>query len=440
MSSPLPLTVYALVNVPANALAFDPYSQLLYLTVPSTSTTITGNSVVSVNPASAATGTPVAVGSQPTVMGETTDGKYLYISLSGANSIAQFNLLTQSLTATIPVSGSGGFFSGSFAPVWIAAMPGTDTSLALSQPNEGGVFGIFDISGSTGTFRSKFSQIYGGDDPVFADASHIYAYDEETSGAEFYRYSVDSTGVTETDGTTLKGMGGFNGSIQLANGVVYGAGGGIINPSTTPPSQIATLALIDFYGSGTTPEGDGFYADPSLGKEFIMLENLAGTSAYGLTRYDLSSYLPEAVLPMPSSLGSVGNSWTIRRWGQDGLALLVAQEDYSTDKTTTSLLLMRGPFVTPQELSAEAAATLTASSSTTLAHGSGNTVLTLTGTNFLPGVGVSWNGSYRTTTRVDANHVTIDLPASDLANTGSATVVATNPGASGSNGLSITID
>ncbi len=31
----------------------------------------------------------------------------------------------------------------------------------------------------------------------------------------------------------------------------------------------------------------------------------------------------------------------------------------------------------------------------------GNTLLTLTGSNFLPGVAVTWNGSYRTTTIVD---------------------------------------
>ena len=53
-----------------------------------------------------------------------------------------------------------------------------------------------------------------------------------------------------------------------------------------------------------------------------MLENLAGTSAYGLVRYDLKSYLPETVLSMPSSLSGVESTWTMQRFGQDGLALL----------------------------------------------------------------------------------------------------------------------
>jgi hypothetical protein len=67
-------------------------------------------------------------------------------------------------------------------------------------------------------------------------------------------------------------------------------------------------------------------------------------------------------------------------------------------------------------------------------------MLTLTGSNFLPGVAVTWNGSYRTTTIVDANHVSVAIPASDLTNTGTGSLVATNPGASASNTLQITIN
>ncbi|WP_433967514.1 hypothetical protein [Tunturiibacter gelidiferens] len=97
----------------------------------------------------------------------------------------------------------------------------------------------------------------------------------------------------------------------MANGLVYGGAGGIANPSTTPPSQIATLPLFDFYGSGDTAPGVGNVPDRSLQKEFLMLENTAGTWAYGLVRYDLTTYLPEAVLGMPASASSVESNWTM---------------------------------------------------------------------------------------------------------------------------------
>jgi hypothetical protein len=319
-------------------------------------------------------------------------------------------------------------------------MPGVDTTLAIGVSNGWGNFGIFDISGNTGKFRQNLSGIYDGVKPVFADASHLYAFDSQTSGAEFYRYSVDANGLTLIDGTTLNGMGGFNGSLQLANGLVYGVGGGIANPSTTPPSQVATLPLIDFYGSGSNGYGSAALADPSIQKEFLMLANTAGTWAYGLVRYDLTRYLPETYLMMPPVFSSVTSAWTLLRWGQDGMALLSSSQNYATNQPATQLMLLRGPFVTPQILQTGSAASLASSSASSLSHGTGNTILTLTGTNFLPGVAVTWNGRYRTTTIVDSTHITVAIPASDLAATGSGSLVATNPGAPASNSITITIN
>jgi hypothetical protein len=67
-------------------------------------------------------------------------------------------------------------------------------------------------------------------------------------------------------------------------------------------------------------------------------------------------------------------------------------------------------------------------------------MLTLTGSNFIPGVAVTWNGSYRTTTIVDATHLSVAIPSSDLAAKGSVQIAATNPGASSSNELTITVN
>jgi hypothetical protein len=302
-----------------------------------------------------------------------------------------------------------------------------------------GNFGIFDVSGNTGSFRPNLSGIYSGVNPVFADATHLYAYDSQTSGAEFYRYTIDSNGLTLTDGTTLNGLGGYSGSFALAGGFVYGASGGVANPLTTPPSQIATMSLPDFYQSGISGYGVAVVADASTQKDFLILENTAGTWAYGLVRYDTNLYLPESTLIMPQTASGVLSGWTMLRWGQDGLALL-SKANGSIGQTTSEILLLRGPFVTPQLLGTNSAASLTSSSYGSITHGAGNTLLTLTGTNFTPGVAVTWNGSYRTTTIVDATHVTVAIPASDLANSGTGTLVATNPGGPASNTLQITIN
>lgn len=441
VSQLLPLTIYDLVNVPANGIAFDPYSQVLFATVPSAAAHIAGNSVVGINPTTGAMGKPVFVGSQPTVIAETSDGKYLYINLSGANRLAQFDLEQRRLIATIPVTLTQGGYTSSVSADWLAAMPGSDTALAINAEGEGGTFGIFDVKGKTGKFRPKMSGTYDGSNPVFASASRIYAYDNQTTGAEFYRYDVNEDGVTVIDGTTLDGMGGFGGLLDLgSNGLVYGSGGGIVNPFTTTPSQIATLPSIDFAGSGSSGAGDGNIADASLQKEFMMLENLAGTSAFGLVRYNLSTYVPEAILNFPQSLSGASSAWTMLRFGQDGLALLSAGENYATDQIASTLIVLRGPFVAPQLLTKDSAAKLTSSSATSIPVGTGNTILKVTGSNFQPGVAVTWNGNYRTTTIVDAKHLKVNIPATDLAHAGEATLVATNPGAPASNALHTTID
>jgi sugar lactone lactonase YvrE len=429
VSAITPLTIYDVVNVPANDILFDPYAQFLYATIPSTSTSLTGDSVVSINPYTGVVGTPVPVGSQPTAMAETADGNDLYISLSGSNTVAQYSLLHQTLSQTLSFSGA----PANSAATALAVMPGTDTTLAVDFS---GSDGIMDISGSVGTFRHSFANA---SFPTFGSASELYTYDNFSTGEEFYRYSINAGGLTLIDGTTLDGMGGFSGGFQLVDGLVYGAGGGIANPSTTPPSQIASLPLADFYGSGDIGPGVASSPDPSLQKDFLMLENDAGTWAYGLTRYDLKTYLPEAVLGMPAPASGVDANWTMLRFGQDGLALL-SYDNIGISPAVSELILLRGPFIAPLELGTNTAASLSSSSATTVAHGSGNTMLTLTGSNFLPGVAVTWNGAYRTTTIVDATHVTVAIPASDLASAGTAALVATNPGAAASSALHVTIN
>jgi hypothetical protein len=436
ISQELPLTIYALLNVPASGMLFDPFSQQLYATVPSTSTTVAGNSVVSIDPITAKASTPVLVGSEPDVMTETTDGNYLWIGLSGAQSITQFDLLHQKVTAIVPLAVAQSGSVNSVTANWLVAMPGADNTLAVSLAGSPANFGIFDVSGNTGTFRTNFSAYYsGGSDPVFADATHVYA-DNQNSGSPFYRYAVDANGLTLLDATTLNGM---SGPIQLANGVVFGGSGGIANPQTTPPSQIAVLSPVDFYQSGNNSYEVGVVPDASTNKEFVMLENVAGTWGYALARYDTVHYVPETWVPMPASTNNSSTIWTMLRWGQDGLALLASVNGQSYPQGASAILLLRGPFVTPQLLDTGTAATLSSSSASSLTHGAGNTILALTGSNFAPGVAVTWNGSYRTTTLLDATHVTVAIPASDLASIGSATLIATNPGGPTSNALSITI-
>ncbi len=433
-SEALPFSIYQLVNVPANAMTYDPFTRKLYAVLPSTSTSLTGNSIVAIDPTTGSVSTPIVVGSEPNLLSETSDGKYLYIGLSGAKSLGRFNLLTQSLDLTLPLPPDPSYASNPAAAFAIATVPGSDTSLAVETNSFYGI-GILDISGSTGTFRPNSSFSYAGDYPVFVDATHFYAYDTADSGAEFYRYSVDANGVKLIDGTTLDGMGGFGGQFAVDGGLVYGSGGGIVNPATTPPSQVAVLQL------GAGPYGTGLYGGGAIpyaaeSKSFNVAVNTAGTALSFLDRFDTQHFTLEQQIPFPTSDdGSVAGT----RWGQDGLAYIIPTSNSSPGAQPSQIFLIRGPFVLPAEAASNPAATLSSTDHNSITAGSGNVTVTVTGSGFLPGATVFWNGSARTTNYVDSGHLAVAIPASDVQAAGTGTLSCENPGSGASNTIDITV-
>jgi uncharacterized protein (TIGR03437 family) len=66
--------------------------------------------------------------------------------------------------------------------------------------------------------------------------------------------------------------------------------------------------------------------------------------------------------------------------------------------------------------------------------GSGAFTLTITGTNFVTGAVVRWNGNDRPTTLVSSTQVTAAIPASDIASAGTATIIVFNPLSTGGGG------
>jgi hypothetical protein len=77
------------------------------------------------------------------------------------------------------------------------------------------------------------------------------------------------------------------------------------------------------------------------------------------------------------------------------------------------------------------APTISSISPATAVAGSGNFTLTITGTNFVNGSVVRWNGSDRTTTFVSSTQLTAAIPASDVATAGTANVTVFNPAPGG---------
>jgi hypothetical protein len=84
------------------------------------------------------------------------------------------------------------------------------------------------------------------------------------------------------------------------------------------------------------------------------------------------------------------------------------------------------------------APTISSISPATAVAGSGNFTLTITGTNFVNGSVVRWNGSDRTTTFVSSTQLTAAIPASDIATAGTANVTVFNPAPGGGESGAVT--
>jgi hypothetical protein len=83
-SSNLALTVFHKISLDMNHLLYDPFTRKIYVTIPSTATQVTGNSIVAIDPATGQLASPVNMGSEPNRLAESDDGVFLYAGIDGA--------------------------------------------------------------------------------------------------------------------------------------------------------------------------------------------------------------------------------------------------------------------------------------------------------------------------------------------------------------------
>jgi trimeric autotransporter adhesin len=412
----LPVTFYAALGVDVTKMLYEPFSRKIFATVPSSATQLTGNSIVTIDPAAASIGTPVNVGSQPTALALSDDGRYVFIILNGSNSITRFNIAANATDLTFPLGMDN--YGGQLSARGLAVAPGNPNLLAVDFGSGSGD-GLVDISGNTATRRANLSGAYTGSGITFADSTHVYTYDSDTTGAEFYRWNVTATGLSQIDATTLNGMGGFLGTLQYAQGKVFGVSGGVVNPSTTPPSMLGQFSFFN---------ATGLAADPWNGEVFFLgcstTYYCSSPNANEIQAFDVATYLPINAIP----LSFQGQLDTLVRWGSDGLAFRTSADFWSAG--SNRVIILRGPVVTPQLGVAHATGTVTSVSPNSATAGSvSGFYVTVTGSGFVQGATARWNGSDRTTYFVDSSHLSVAIPATDIQSAGTASLTVKNPGA-----------
>ncbi len=250
---------------------------------------------------------------------------------------------------------------------------------------------------------------------------------------------------------TVIGTGFVNGSVVRVNGqdrqTTFSSSSQLV--ATVLPSDITAGGSVSITVVNPAPGGGVSNAagltvinpTPAI-SSFNPVAIAAGSEAFTLNVLG-SGFVPGAIVnwngsPRPTTFGASGQvsaQITAEDVATAGSASVTVVNPAPGGGTSSALsfTISSQPNPTP---------TLTSLSPNSIAAGSQAFDLTVTGTNFVPGSVVNWNGSPRVTTFVNDTQLTAQITFTDVATQGAASVTVVNPapGGGASSALTFTIN
>jgi hypothetical protein len=286
----------AVLRVPIRTrqLAYDSTRGLLYGSVPSTAAAF-GNSIVALDPTSGQVRWSVPIGSEPSQLALSDDGRFLYVGLLGAQNVARVDLASR--VKDLEFSLGQGTLGPSFAED-LVVLPGDGRSVVVSRrnaccsPRHDGVT-IYD----DGVARGSSTQGHTGSNRIARGPSPqlLIGYNNETTEFALRRILVTPGGLREE---LVRGgvVSGFGVDIETDGDRVYATTGVVVDA--------ATLTRIGSFATGTL-----IRPDERNGRMHAVVDGR-------LTTYNYFTFTPIGSL----SLDAPGSTSMVR-WGSDGLAL-----------------------------------------------------------------------------------------------------------------------
>ena len=428
ISSPVSFDVtYALtvtvLDLPANDLVWDPFAQLIYASMPS-SYGVNGNSIAVINPSKGVVNGYNFAGSEPTKIAIDSTSKFLYAGLNGNGSIQRLNL--PAFTPDIQIS-LGDTSSGPNLAQALAVSPTDSHTIAAGLSgaccSESGPLEFFtDSSLLANSITSvPINQV------AFASGTTLYGYSSAT---------LSQVSVTTTGGTLTKQWNNLvtGNTFQYSGGLIFGSNGQEFNP--------ATGLLLGTFDVGPTCCGNGVQLLPNsaLGRAFA-LGVTPFFNSFGITSYNLTQFTPVAVADLSGlSNGSGPFSPATAKlipWGTNGLAFILTSG--CCGNPTTQVVLVQSPtLLLTSTKSVSSVPVATSTNPTSVTHGSGNFLMTLKGSGFVPGSVVTWNGRARSVSYVSQNKMTVYVPGAAVASAGIVNIVVKNPAPGGGKSSTLT--
>ncbi|MGO8991819.1 MAG: hypothetical protein ACLQVI_00715 [Polyangiaceae bacterium] len=303
-------TVDSLINVTlsVNDLLYDPYSKLLYASVPS-SFGANGNSIARIDPTTGTIVGFVYVGSEPGALAESANGQYLYVGINGASAVARYVLASQSPDLTFPLVPPQ--YSGESIQVQsIQVLPNSPGSALVTSGTAeyiDSTIAVYDngvprsaVVYDTGTQAAVVS---GSDDLAFEPYGEVDNY--------LRVLCVDPAGVFIAS-TVVPDVESENSypAYAYSAGLFYFPSGEVLDPQST--------ALAGAYGT----EGP-FVLEPAVDRVYFLTNGWsADGGAYGaeVIAYDQAHFTPLA----SAVFNALQQDTNIRlvRWGRYGFAFV----------------------------------------------------------------------------------------------------------------------
>jgi hypothetical protein len=444
-----PATNLTVLNIQGNDITWDPGQKKIYVAVPSAASVNPGTVTV-VDPIAGSIGSSQNLTSAPSGLAISDDNQYLYAVIGGGTTIQRLTLpaLTPDIHWSLGTDSSGNpNLAGD-----IKVQPGSPRTLAVSMGQYGsGSVAVFDDAVERSGVAGGGANSVGNSLQWKADGSQLYAAYTVGSDSPFYTavsndalYTMPVTGngvgaVTTYDSSFRRE--GVHLHADAVTGYVSGDWGEVFNPANGIP--VGNYAWSR--PSGIDSPGALSVMDSTLNRFYTLLEvnEPDGTSAFRIQSFDKTQFRLLSTIVIPNAVGAPVN---FIRWGQSGLGFVTYQ---NTSGAIGSLYLLDGSFVNPSGVRdgstgtpIEPVPTLTAISPITATVGSGALTLNITGRDLAGQPTVYWNGTALPTTVVSSTQLSAQVPASDLAATGLASITASNSSSAspGSNSMPFSVN
>jgi hypothetical protein len=294
-------------NLTAADLVYDPFAQLIYVTVPAGAASYP-NSLVVIDPVMGRVQTNYNLGNGPSREALSDDGQFLYIGFSSSNGFCRFNLASRTVDLEASL-GDDSYYT--YLPEYVsdlAALPGSPHSIAIAE-NTGAGAGAQVVIFDDGIMRSNLlTGLYSYSGTVVAaSATRLYA------GAPYTQLTIDETGIVTATG--YENILGLYELIKYQGGLIFRSNGEIFNAeSVVSPGSLTNCSIVE--------------PDLAAGRIFSL-----GPEPSAETIYSWNSTNLQVVdsLPVPGFLGSPGS---LIRWGANGLAFSSSQNQIFLVRTS----------------------------------------------------------------------------------------------------------